>query len=49
MLYYLIGASLCFGKTKTLLCEAKNPAGLIIAMFQYFNHTYIYEYIQSSK
>jgi hypothetical protein len=22
------GASLCFGRTKTLLCEAKHPAGL---------------------
>ncbi|KAA6317154.1 hypothetical protein EZS27_032643, partial [termite gut metagenome] len=27
--YFFEGASLCFGHTKTLLCEAKYPAGLI--------------------
>jgi len=26
--YHKVTASLCFGITKTLLCEAKHPAGL---------------------
>jgi len=28
--YHKVTASLCFGRTKTLLCETKYPAGLKI-------------------